>query len=481
MTFNSGNFIKTVVLVEDDLALASLIKYKIEEKNLDFVSFNFGNQAIPYIIENADHIIVIVDYELPDTTGLQLIEEVKKHCKQLPFIAITGAGSEKIAGQFLRLGAMDYIVKDFGFLNHFDTSFDNILQKLILQKQFELQQKIIAEKEFKYQLIFNNITDVYALIDNNFTITEISPSIFDLIGLPAEMLINQPFFYLVLHRNEWKKMFKILENDGYVNNFEIQIINKSRNIKKQCYVNAKLINYYNKNFAVVTLRDITELKRLQKELVQISSIIEEQERTKLSENLHDIVGPLLSVAKMQLSRMNDSQKSEEERNEIIREISNIIDDSIQNIRNISNNMMSNVLTQFGLEKSIMRFVQRFSNLDKPIINFSFQTHHQRYVAYLENVVYRVVTELINNGVKHSHASKISVAINEKNNCINIVYQDDGIGFDFSSESFFENTKGSGLYSMVNRVKMLSGTFQFQRLDKGILITIELPLNEDNNN
>lgn len=478
MNLPTGNYIKTIVLIEDDLALASLIRYKVEEKNLEFVSFALGSEALPYIREHADHILLLLDYELPDTNGLTLIEEIKRSFPQIPFIAITGAGSEKVASQFLRLGASDYIVKDFGFLEHFNTSLNNILNKITLQKQNEYQQKIIAEKEYKYQLIFNHITDVYAIIDNHFKILEISPSVFDLLQIPAEMLINQPIFYLIPNRKEWKELYKRLEKDGYVNNFELHICFKTKNINKACSVNARLVNYLNQFVAVITLRDVTELKRLQKELLQVSAIIEERERTILSDNLHDFVAPLLSVAKIQLSRIQDNNKTSEEKNRLIQETIQIIDDAIQKIRNISNDMMSNILTEFGLEKSIMRYIQRFTDDNFPLIHFSYHTTIKRFPAFLENIIYRSAIELINNGIKHSHSSNIQLSIIEKDYCLKLSYKDDGIGFNFDTNNFFNTNKGHGLFSIFHRIHILGGKIHFSRPEKGVVFVIEIPLNEE---
>ncbi len=472
------NYIKTIVLIEDDLALTSLIRFKVEEKNLEFISFVLGNQALPYICQHADHILLVVDYELPDTNGLTLIEEVKKTFPQIPFIAITGAGSEKIASQFLRLGALDYIVKDFGFLEHFNTSIDNVLQKITLQKQNEYQQKIIAEKEYKYQLIFNNITDVYAIIDHHFKIIEISPSVFNLLNIPAGMLINKTFFYLIPQKKEWKELYKKLKNDGYAENYELQIYNKTKKIKKICYVNARLVDYYNQRVVIVTLRDITEIKRLQQELLQVTTLIEERERTKLSENLHDFVAPLLSVAKIQLSRALDENKTADEKKQLIQETIQIIDDAVQKIRNISNDMISNVLTEFGLEKSLMYYLQRFKGSEFPVIHFSFQTTNERYPAFLENIVYRTCIELVNNGIKHSQSSNIELSICEENKVLKLLYKDYGIGFEFDADKLYRKNNEMGLFSIIHRIKSLDGKIYFSRPEKGVIFEIEIPINEN---
>jgi len=469
--------IDTVVLVEDDLALTLYLKYKIKERNLNFVSFNLGYKSLSYINENANHIILIIDYELPDITGIDLIKTIQENHPKIPFIAITGAGNEQIASEFIKLGAYDYIIKDAEFFKVFDYSFDRIIQNVSLKEKIEIQHKIIAEKEQKYRLIFNNVRDVFLILDERMKILEISPSVNDLLGIPAEMLVNQPIFYLLPSKNQWKEAYKKLSNEGILTNYEIELHNKGKKILRTCLAYAKLTKFENKIVAIVTFRDITELKKLQRQILEISAEVEEKERKKLSEDLHDRVGPILSITKMYLNRAIE-QKNNEEKEKILKEASKMIDEAIQNIRNISNNLMSNVLTEFGLEKSIKRFISQYFVFKEVSIQANFNLLQERFNPVVENIVYRCILELIHNSIKHSGCSEILLNIYSNTNLLTINYTDNGKGFDFDDDLFLQKTKGQGLITLVYRIKTIGGKIYFKRLKKGVNFTIEIPVNEN---
>jgi PAS domain S-box-containing protein len=470
------NFIKTIVLIEDDIALCSLLKLKIEELNYNFISFQKPSDALPFIKENHYNILLIIDYELIDSTGLEFIEKIiLPEFPQIPFIVITGAGNEKIASRFLQLGAQDYIIKDVNFLKEFELAFEKVINKINLQRRIELQNKIIAEKEYKYRLVFNNIQDVFLIVNKNFKIIEVSPSIYNLLQLKPENLINKPIFDIFIYPNQWKEAYKKILNDNFLNSFEITVYNKENFTKKICLANAKIVNYQDDIFAIITLTDITPIKDLQNQILKISSIVEEEERKKLAYELHDSVGPILSAVKMHLQKVCNNLPETQEY--YLKDILNYLDEAINNIRNISNSLISKSLKEFGLQKSIMQHIQRYNNL-KTNITFKYNCSKERFAPFFENFIYRISTELVNNGIKHSDATEIALSIEEKDNFITITYSDNGKGFDFNENLILENNKnGLGLIGIVNKVKILQGCIIFKRLEKGIKFIIKLPLNE----
>ncbi len=414
---------------------------------------------------------------MPDTNGLDLMKQVRQINSEIPFIVITGVGSEKIASEFIRLNAFDYILKDVSLIENFARSLNKFVNDFIVRKQIELQNKIIAEKDEKYQLIYNNIRDVYIMIDKRMKILEISPSIYDLLDISACMLINQPIYYLLPSKKNWKEAYRKLSSDGFLHNFEIDIFNKSKNIFRICSIYAKLTNYQNQIVAIVTMRDITDVKKLQKKVEEISTLAEEKERTKISENLHDFIGPLLSTTMLYLNKALIKEENEEIKNNI-QKATKLLSNAINNIRNISNNLMSMLLNEFGLEKSIKRYVQQYNLLKNLSIILNFNLHQERFNSVIENIVYRCVLELMNNSVKHSNCNNISLKIESNNSNLIIVFTDNGIGFDFNEDTFFLNVKGQGLFLLVYRIKSIGGNIYFKRLEKGIKFTIEIPINEN---
>jgi signal transduction histidine kinase len=78
-------------------------------------------------------------------------------------------------------------------------------------------------------------------------------------------------------------------------------------------------------------------------------------------------------------------------------------------------------------------------------------------------LYRVITELINNSIKYSEATDISLKIFRRNNFLYVKYNDSGKGFDI--ENVLKRSKGMGLYNIQNRIRNIHGTIKFEKLKK----------------
>lgn len=470
-------YINKVLLVEDDYTLGSLLRYKLEDIGIELIHACSGNEALEFFKTNHQPVLIVIDYELNDITGDVLIQKLKDNGIEYPFIAITGAGSEEIAGDFLRLGAEDYVIKDLGFLNKIENSILRTLKSFSNKKIIEEQQKVITQNEERYRMIFENIQDVYLVIDQHYHIKEISPSIEQILHIPFYMLINQPVFYILNNKKQWKIAFKTLLEKGILLNHEIELCNKAKNKYATCQINAKLVEINGSKCAVITLRDISEIKQLQKELLNIVAITEEKERRKISENLHDIVAPLFATSKIYFSRAFEKNKDEKERQELYNEGIKLLDEGIQNLREISSELISQVLNQFGLEKALMQFINKHSKIKDTKIYFNFNTKENRFKPALENLIYRTTTELIHNSLKHSYASTIKIEIVQKENTLVILFQDDGIGFNYDKEVIKEklSVNKQGLFSITYRIKMFSGSIEFKRLEKGTIFIIEIPI------
>ena len=113
------------------------------------------------------------------------------------------------------------------------------------------------------------------------------------------------------------------------------------------------------------------------------------------------------------------------------------------------------------------------SLGKEKINFDFQGDdivvNQKQKIYL----YRIAQEALNNAVKHSSASEISVQLIKKENFLVLIIEDDGVGFAIGAN---DATKGNGIYNMRERVNLLYGRLQIiAEKGKGTLINVRIPI------
>ncbi len=212
---------------------------------------------------------------------------------------------------------------------------------------------------------------------------------------------------------------------------------------------------------------------LQKKLLNNTLDVQEAERQRLAKDLHDEVGAILSVLKMNNGQLFNNSLRTEKSIDLISNNKNLIDEAIQMVRNVSKDLVPQTLESFGLVVAIEEFFNKLdknTNIEIEFINVSFPTD-KRLKKSIELSLFRIIQELSNNSLKHSNASKISLILMSTYNNINLEYKDDGIGFDFEKKSNMPNG-GLGLGNIESRLSALDGKFEIKS-EEGTKVIIEI--------
>jgi len=103
-----------VVVIEDDVAISTVLKYNLEQENFLVMVFKEGDSAIEYLVDNKPN-LAIIDWMLPGKSGIEIVRELKKHqaTSKLPIIFLTARGEEEDKVKGIDTGADDYMVKPF--------------------------------------------------------------------------------------------------------------------------------------------------------------------------------------------------------------------------------------------------------------------------------------------------------------------------------------------------------------------------------
>src|SRR5215211_5838974 len=143
----------------------------------------------------------------------------------------------------------------------------------------------------------------------------------------------------------------------------------------------------------------------QKMMLTASIKLQEEERQRLAADLHDDAGPLLATARLYLNENLVNQDKATQLQSIF-QARQIIDETIQLVRNISHSLMPPTLKNFGLESAVNDFFQKINGSGTLNANSRFHDYKIRLKPEKELLVFRVIQELINNVLKHSNASFI---------------------------------------------------------------------------
>lgn len=205
----------------------------------------------------------------------------------------------------------------------------------------------------------------------------------------------------------------------------------------------------------------------EKQLIATQSLLEGEttERARLSKDLHDGLGGLLSVTKHKIATMKGSLTIPEDQVEPFNSALEMLDSSIKELRRVAHNLMPESLMRYGLNSAISDFC---NSIDKA--KYHFYGAEKRLDEKLEVAAFRIISELVNNALKHANASKINVQLVQEQDRISFTVYDDGCGFDPKA---IDRTKSGGLNNIESRVISFNGRLDIlSEPGKGTEISVE---------
>lgn len=205
----------------------------------------------------------------------------------------------------------------------------------------------------------------------------------------------------------------------------------------------------------------------------------ESERNRIARDLHDELGPLLSITKIEVSEIKiDKKESIELRRRAILHV----DELTERLGGIARNLVSRQLLQKGLHAALEDFFKQYQEVTP--IQLSYEYRVKRSIpVILRSQVYKMIREIVHNAGKHSNATVLNVLLLERKDLLYIYCKDDGIGIgDKASRPIRGDDRardtgnGIGLESLKNRTEMLGGKLQYKS-HKGTEYFIEIPLTD----
>lgn len=201
-----------------------------------------------------------------------------------------------------------------------------------------------------------------------------------------------------------------------------------------------------------------------------------QERKRIGQDLHDGLGQMLSVARLNISVLQQRPElSGEVKKELLEVALNSVDGAFFELRNISHNLAPSVLSSKGLAKSIKEMVDQVNQSKQINVQLEMYGLSGTLDEILENTIYRAAQELMSNTIKHSQAKNFDLQIIKSDEEITLMAEDDGNGFDINKTLI---SNGGGLSNIRSRVENLKGNvFIDSKVQRGTIVTIVIPLTE----
>ncbi|MFZ5571017.1 MAG: ATP-binding protein [Thermodesulfobacteriota bacterium] len=217
------------------------------------------------------------------------------------------------------------------------------------------------------------------------------------------------------------------------------------------------------HYAIEKMRNMVTLRKTEQRLRVISAKLihtQEEERKKLSRELHDNIGSSLTAIKLGLENVIRLPLESGRQSQSAQEMLPLVKKALHDLRNIYSNIRPTLLDDLGIIRTIHWYCRKF-NLVTPCVEINVQIGiaETDVPKPLKIVIFRILQEALANIVKHSRADHIAIRLQKQNERIDFEIFDNGIGFDVGETLGTNVTNpGMGLESMKERAEFIGGSF-----------------------
>ncbi len=215
----------------------------------------------------------------------------------------------------------------------------------------------------------------------------------------------------------------------------------------------------------------------QKELLQATIITQEEERSRIAQDLHDAISSKLNVVSLNANFLTEKDITTTDANKFGESILSVTSMVLENSRRIAHDLLPPTLSKFGLEAALEELCDEVSESGKFQISYNAEYPMGTLPSDEELHLFRVVQELFSNSIKYSEATQIDLLLQQSNETgILLKYSDNGKGFDMNDA---DKAKGLGMSGIKNRASILKAAlYMTSAPNKGIEVKIEKPLHSN---
>jgi signal transduction histidine kinase len=218
-------------------------------------------------------------------------------------------------------------------------------------------------------------------------------------------------------------------------------------------------------FAIQNQQDVH-----QKELLSIQLEMQQKTMQEIGREIHDNIGQKLTLASLYIQNLLYENKKQEDSGNI-ESISNIINDSLADLRQLSKTLTDDTIASKTLVSLLQLECQKINNLKKCVFTYDKKIQSSEVTYHIKSMLLRITQEFIQNSLKHANCKSIKLNLKQASDLIIIELSDDGRGFDVSKT----NSLGIGLQNMKKRTEAIGGQFDLESNNTGTSLTIKLPL------
>ena len=481
MAITESNTSMSILIVEDNPGDLFLLEETLRLTRLPFnrIFTATSAEAAIKILNEEVLSLVLLDLSLPDSSGFNSFSYVQKYADITPIIVLTGLADMELALDTMANGAQDYLIKG---------EFDERLLSKSIQYSIErnrIRLSLIESNESYRNLFFNNPMPIFIWDLHTLEILEVNDAAQHEYGYSREALLKMKILSLRPETDypRFKAFAKEFIEAGILQNTGVwEHIKKDGTLMVQDIFSQR-IDYKGIPAILAIHKNITEKVRLeekleeerllkQKEITEAIIQVQEKERYEISTELHDNVNQQLTVAMMYIA---SAQQKFPNDSELLKQSSGFILNAIEEIRKLSQTLVTPLIKHFGLSKAIEGLLDDVSAVNTFQIELTADTFYEDDIKYdFKLSIFRIVQEVMNNIIKHAKATTVNIELIRDQHHIYLNIADNGIGFDV-----YQQRKGIGIYNIISRSDLYNGVVDIQSSPgNGCRTSITFPLKDN---
>lgn len=467
-----------ILLIEDNDGDVRLIRTYLENSS--------AQEATNYHITHKDYLsealqalneqkfdIILVDLTLPDSSGFDTFLSLYQSFYGYPIIVLTGMSDEQLGYSAVKEGAQDFLTKDDLNRPLLRRAIDYSIERKNTERALQQERNFI-------ETILNTSNALVLVLDKEGLIVRFNSACERLTGYCFEEVKGKSIWELPIIPDNEKEMVKEeafvnLLKDLKSNSYENSWYDKNGNKRTLAWSNSVLNDVGQGQYIICTGIDITERKNMEANLINAVVQGQEEERHRLARDLHDGLAPIVSSAKMNLEAITPQLTDlASDKKQYLDNVLSLLDNAMVESRAMSKALMPPNIQDENLDKALANLCEKVDENNDLDVKFYANTRMDEISDENLNLnLYRIAQELINNVLKYANASNLAVQLFKYEHNLNLMVEDDGVGFNFDQQ--YQEGKGFGLKNIESRVKSLQGTFSVDsRPDQGTLTYIQIP-------
>jgi len=306
-----------------------------------------------------------------------------------------------------------------------------------------------------FNALFQNSSDEIFLNDFSGRFLEFNELVPEMLGYSANEL-SQMYLSDICESNEIEAMEKFVEKlrkGEFI--FETELKTKAGNIYP-VEIKSRYIQYSDHDVILSVSRDISERKQIERKILNAIIETEHKERERFAKDLHDQLGNILSSMNIYFQLLKSATIDDLERENLMGYFKGLLNEAIASTREIANNLNPNIITKFGIVEAIQSFCDKINKTGLIKIYLTTNIQENNLGKDKEVNLYKIITELVNNTLKHASADRIYIALSLEKSLLILKYEDNGVGFDYEKKMKAKENKGMGLFNITSRVAAMGG-------------------------